>query len=109
MNKKNILSIILMIICAACISIGQLIWKLSPGYNLFYLVGGFLVYCLGAILMIIAYRNGELSILQPINSLNLVFAAIFAVSILKEELPVINIIGIILIISGVIVIGRSNK
>ena len=59
--------------------------------------------------MIFAYRYGELSVLQPINSTNYVFSTIIAIYILNENVPQINIFGIILIISGVIVIGVSKK
>jgi undecaprenyl phosphate-alpha-L-ara4N flippase subunit ArnE len=106
---KKYAGIMLMLFCAACLCLGQLIWKLMPGYDLFYIFGGFIVYFIGAMSMILAYRYGELSLLQPINSMSYVFAAIIAFFILHEELPLINIMGILLIISGVIVIGRSSR
>lgn len=109
MKNKKLLSIILMLICACCLSLGQFIWKIMPNYNIIYIIAGFFIYCLGGIFMILAYRYGELSVLQPINSMSYVFAAILSVFLLKETLPVLNIIGILLIISGIILIGRSNK
>ena len=59
--------------------------------------------------MILAYRYGELSVLQPMNSMSYVFSAIVAVLILHEKIPPINIVGIIFIVSGVIVIGVNSR
>jgi len=80
-----------------------------PGYNLIYLLSGFAIYIIGAVSMIIAYRYGELSVLQPINSISYVFSAIVALLILHERLLLINYFGLILIVSGVIIIGVNNR
>lgn len=80
-----------------------------PGYNLIYLLSGFAIYVAGALSMIFAYRFGELSALQPINTMSYVFSAIIAVFVLHEKIPLINIAGIVLIVSGVIVIGVNNR
>jgi len=80
-----------------------------PEYNIMYILGGFAIYAVGALLMIIAYRYGELSVLQPINSMSYVFSAIIAVFILHERMSLINIIGIFFIVSGVIFIGVSSR
>jgi undecaprenyl phosphate-alpha-L-ara4N flippase subunit ArnE len=80
-----------------------------PGYDLIYVLGGFAIYGAGALSMILAYRHGELSVLQPINSMSYVFSTILAVFILHEKIPPLTIIGIVLIVSGVIVIGVSSR
>jgi len=106
---KNPIGILLMLLCAACLCLGQLIWKLMPGYNLIYIFGGFAIYGIGALSMILAYRYGELSVLQPINCMSYVFSTILAVFILHEKVPPVTIAGIVLIISGVIVIGLDSR
>jgi len=80
-----------------------------PDYNLLYLLGGFAVYCMGALSMIFAYRYGELSVLQPMNSMSYVFSTILAIVILHESITLTNMAGITLIISGVIVIGINSR
>ncbi|MDR1803641.1 MAG: EamA family transporter [Treponema sp.] len=106
---KNPTGILLMLLCAACLCVGQLVWKIMPGYDLIYVLGGFAIYGAGALSMILAYRHGELSVLQPINSMSYVFSTILAVFILHEKIPPLTIIGIVLIVSGVIVIGVSSR
>jgi len=107
-KQTNILGMIFMLIAALSQCFGQLVWKLMPDYNLIYILGGFLIYFSGSIFMILAFRNGELSVLQPINSMSYVFATIIAFVILKEEIPPINIMGVCLIVTGVIIIGRNR-
>jgi len=80
-----------------------------PGYNPIYLLGGYAIYAAGALSMIFAYRYGELSVLQPINSMSFVFSTIIALFILHEKIPVLNIVGITLIITGVVVIGANSR
>jgi len=109
MMPRKYIGILLMLFCAACLCLGQLVWKLMPGYNLIYLLGGFAIYAAGALSMILAYRYGELSVLQPINSMSYVFSIIIAIFILHEKVPLINIAGIALIVSGVIVIGANSR
>jgi len=108
-ERYRIIAILLMLLCAACLCLGQLIWKLMPGYNLIYFFGGFAIYAAGALSMILAYRYGELSVLQPINSMSYVFSTILAVLILHERVPPVTIVGIALIVSGVIVIGINSR
>ena len=107
--ENNKVGILLMLLCAASLSLGQLVWKIMPDYNLVYLFGGFGIYIAGALSMILAYRYGELSVLQPINSMSYVFSTIIAISILHEEVKPLAVAGIGLIISGVIAIGVNSR
>ena len=106
---KKHLGIILMLLCAVCLCFGQLVWKLNPD-SIVYIFGGFGIFIIGFVSMILALRCGELSVLQPINSMSYVFAALAAHFILKtpdEEITLMKIAGIILIVGGVIVMGRG--
>ncbi|NTV79497.1 MAG: EamA family transporter, partial [Clostridiales bacterium] len=76
---------------------------------LIQLIPGFIVYMIGAIFMIMAFRFGELSVLQPMNSMSYVFSLILAVGILHETVTPFMIIGVILIMIGVFFIGGSSK
>ena len=107
--NNNIKGIFLMLICASCLCLGQLVWKLMPNYNIYYFLGGFTIYAAGACAMILAYRFGELSVLQPINSTSYIFSTLISIFILHEKVQVINFIGIFLIICGIIIIGFSSR
>jgi putative membrane protein len=104
-NKKGI---ILMLLSSICVCIGQLLWKLSSSGNIILLISGFFFYGIGALIMIVAYRFGELSVLQPMLSLNYVLSIFLAVTILKEEITILKLAGVFIIIAGVIIIAGGD-
>lgn len=105
-NKKGIL---LMLISSVCVCVGQLLWKLSAERGIMILLLGFCFYGVGALVMIIAYKYGKLSVLQPMLSLNYVLSIILAAVVLKEKITVLKCIGVLVIISGVIMIAGGDE
>lgn len=106
--KKNQTGIMLMILAAFLISLGQMYWKLSgAGINL-ELIVGFCFYFLGALLMIVSFRFGSLSVLHPLLSLGYVFALFLGVVFLGETVGLYHILGMFLIIVGVVFIGGGD-
>lgn len=104
-NKKGIL---LMIISSIVVCLGQLLWKLGANGDLLKLAEGFILYGLGALIMIIAYRFGSLSVLQPVLSLNYVISLFIGYFFLNESVSLCNILGVIVIISGVYLIAAGD-
>ena len=125
--KRNGKGIILMLISALSLSVGQLLWKLADVSDLvapllagdisfagiwkvfLAVLPGFIVYAVGALIMTIAFGYGELSVLQPVNSMSYVYALILSAIFLTELISWLTIIGIFVIIAGVIMIGGSDK
>lgn len=107
--KKNKKGIILMIISSVCVCIGQLLWKLSAEQGFFLMLLGFAFYGIGALVMIIAYRYGKLSVLQPMLSINYVLSIILAAVVLKESITVIKCIGVLGIIAGIVLIAGGDE
>lgn len=107
--KKNKKGILLMILSSVCVCIGQLLWKLSTEGNVFLLLAGFGFYGVGALIMIIAYRFGKLSVLQPMLSLNYVLSIVLAALVLKEEVTILKCIGVLVIIAGVMLIVGGDE
>ena len=106
MNKKGIL---LMLVSSLCVCIGQLLWKLSADMGIIVMLAGFLFYGAGALVMLIAYRFGKLSVLQPMLSLNYVLSIILAAVVLKESMTILKCIGVIVIIAGVVLIAGGDE
>ena len=104
-NKKGI---ILMLISSLCVCIGQLLWKLSVEYGILVMLAGFCFYGVGALVMLVAYRYGKLSVLQPMLSLNYVLSIILAALFLKESITLLKCIGVLVIITGVILIAGGD-
>lgn len=70
---------------------------------------GFVLYGLGALSMIISYKFGKVSVLQPILSLNYVISLFLGYFILHEIITLTKIIGIVIIIIGVILIAGGDE
>lgn len=104
-NKKGI---ILMIISSLSTSIGQFFWKLSQAKLNWDLISGFGFYGIGAVLMIVAFRFGRLSVLHPIMSLGYVFGIMLGGFFLEEIISWNVIVGTLLILVGVSLIGGGD-
>lgn len=107
--KRNKKGILLMLLSSLFVCLGQLFWKLSSNGNLIYLIIGFALYGIGALIMLYAYKFGSLSVLQPILSANYIFTILLAYIVLKENLNLSKLIGIFIITIGVILIGGGDE
>ena len=106
--KKNKKGILIMLLSSICVCIGQLLWKISSTNGIMFLIIGFIFYGVGALVMIVAYKFGSLSVLQPILSLNYIITIILAKSILNESITLLKVTGILIIMVGVILIGGGD-
>lgn len=107
--KKNQTGIMLMLVSSVCVCIGQLYWKLSNAEHVVLLGMGFLLYGVGAIIMLVAYRHGSLSVLQPVLSMNYVLSLALGYAILNEQITFSKIAGVLIIIAGVGLIGGGDE
>ena len=105
-NKKGIL---LMLVSSICVCAGQLLWKLSATQGIIVMLAGFCFYGVGALVMIIAYKYGKLSVLQPMLSLNYVLSIFLAAAVLEEQITLLKGIGVRIIIAGVILIAGGDE
>jgi drug/metabolite transporter (DMT)-like permease len=71
----------------------------------FPLIAGLALYGVGAALMVLALRHGELSVLYPLISLSYVWVAILSVVVFGEIMNPFRIAGICVIMAGVAVLG----
>lgn len=73
------------------------------------LFGGLACYGFSTMLLVLALRYGELSVLYPIIALTYVWVSILSVSLLGESLNAFKIIGLACIVIGVAVLGRKDS
>ena len=72
------------------------------------LIAGVTLYGFGAVLMVLALRHGELSVLYPLISLSYVWVAILSVWIFRENMNPLKIAGICVIMAGVAILGKGS-
>jgi uncharacterized membrane protein len=73
------------------------------------LVAGYVLYGVNTLLMVIALKEGELSMLYPIIALTYVWVTLLSYTLLSEPPNVYKNIGIGTIMIGVAVLGRGGK
>lgn len=106
--RKNGKGILIMLFASVFACVGQLFWKLSASRGFLWAVIGFGFYGLGALFMLYAYKFGEVSVLQPVMSMNYVISLILGAAVLSEPLTKWKIIGVLVIIIGVVFIGAGS-
>lgn len=106
--NKNKKGIILILCSALCTSLGQAFWKLFSEGQILFIIIGFVLYGGGAILMIMAFRFGSLSVLHPLLSLGYLFALFIGGYILNEVISYREVAGIIIILVGVLCVGGGD-
>lgn len=106
--KKNKKGIILMLFAAVLACVGQLFWKLSATNGILFMLIGFAFYGMGALLMLIAYKYGSVSVLQPMLSLNYALSVILGILVLNEKISFLKVTGILVITTGVILIAGGD-
>ena len=110
--RKNLKGILLMLLCALALTMGQFVWKLdavSTEQKLMYIALGLCIYGCGAIVMITAYRFGSISVLQPVNSVGYIYALIIGAVFFGETVSFSKALGVVLIIAGVILLAGGDE
>lgn len=111
MRKRNELArgIARMLTSALLTCVGQLFWKLSAGGSLWLLLGGFALYGAGALLMILALRCGELSVLHPMLGAGYVLSLLLGSVFLRETLSAAKLVGVLVITAGLVLLAGSEE
>lgn len=116
-NKKKgshlRIGILLILIAATLSSLGQLAWKFgadSSGVYAYVLYAvGFLAAGAGMLFMMLAFRYGQVSILQPMMSLGFAVSIFLGALFLNEPITAYKLLGTSLIIAGSIVLGIEGN
>ena len=112
-------AIALMITCTFFTSTGQILYKMGVNeitselstiiFNI-PLAAGLISYGIGLILLILAFRGGELSVLYPIIATGYIWVSLASSYLFETDSMTINKwIGVIIIIVGISLIGWGAK
>jgi uncharacterized membrane protein len=75
----------------------------------FWLIGGYALYGVNTLLLVLALREGELSMLYPIIALTYVWVTLLSYTLLHEAPHLLKNLGIGCIVAGVAVLGSGKK
>lgn len=113
-NKHRFLVVVATLFTTAA----QLSFKLGSNAEGFYfgplpvngiIIAGFFSYVAAAFIFIRALKGSELSVLYPVWSLSFVWIFLVSLFILKESISIFDWFGILLIITGVSLVGKGAK
>ena len=99
-------------------SIGQILYKKAADPLVLtplglitnvYLIVGVLVYAIAGILVIIALRGGEVSVLYPIIATSYIWVSFLSVYFLGESMNMWKWLGVSTIFFGIVIIGLGSK
>ena len=111
-NKDRLsVGIALMLTSALLTCTGQLCWKLSALREppLLFLLAGFGLYGLGALLMMAAMRFGELSVLHPMLGAGYVLSVLLGALVLEEAVTPNKLLGIAAIVAGLVCLSGAKE
>lgn len=109
MNKQLLKGIFIMLCSSLMTCTGQLMWKLAAADpKILFLLGGFVLYGMGAVLMMLALRFGELSVLHPMLSFGFIVSIFLGAAVLGETVTLTKTAGIAIIIIGMVFLGRGS-
>ncbi len=73
------------------------------------LMAGLCLYGLSAILLVLALRHGELSMIYPVIALTFVWVTILSAVVIRESITGYKIAGIATIVAGVGILGLGSR
>ena len=74
-----------------------------------WLLTGFSMYGVSMVLLVLALRHGELSLLYPVFALTYVWVTVLSVLILHESMNAFKVAGIAIIVGGIAVLGKGSS
>lgn len=112
-------AIILMILCTIFTSLGQIFWKFGVAridfsfpltiINLLFILG-FVSYGLGALLMLMAFESGELSVLYPIVAASYIWVSLISPILFPiDSMNLLKWFGVTLILISVSLLGYGSQ
>jgi multidrug transporter EmrE-like cation transporter len=72
------------------------------------LFAGYAMYGVSTILLVLALRHGQLSLLYPVFAMTYVWVTILSVVVFHESLNPYKLAGILAIVGGIAVLGRGQ-
>ena len=117
--KTKLWAVGLMVLCTVLTSSAQIFYKLGTktlSFNLlsiitnYHIITGLILYGIGAVLLIIALKGGEVSVLYPIIATSYIWVSIFSPMFFpSDSMNILKWVGIFIIFIGVVVISIGSK
>jgi multidrug transporter EmrE-like cation transporter len=74
-----------------------------------YLFSGYALYGLSTLMLIVALKDGELSVLYPVIALTYVWVTVLSVFMFQEVMNPFKVVGLAIVVVGVAILGGGRK
>jgi len=111
-------SVLLVFACTVLGAAAQLLMKVGMAHfspqptallTNYPLIAGYALYGMNTLMLVLALRDGELSMLYPIIALTYVWVTLLSYAVLAEKPNIWKNVGIATIVVGVAVLGRGGR
>lgn len=107
-------AIALVILCTAFTSFAQILYKYGANrlpelITNVPLIAGLFLYGIGAVMLIVSFKGGDVSVLYPIIATSYIWVSLLSNYYFGEQLNIYKWIGIALIIAGISLISYAGK
>lgn len=116
--KTKLWAMALVILCTLFTTAGQYFWKLGAD-NIeltfsgmiinYWLLLGFVFYGISVVILVFAFKGGELSVLYPLIATSFIWVTIISSIALKEVITANKWLGVFTIIVGISFIGVGSR
>jgi len=108
--------ILIVISCTILTSFGQILLKMGANkisgfmsiFNL-YLIAGLFLYACGAVLLVVALKYGDLSLVYPFIALSFIWVTLLSIAVFHDVVKLLDWFGIAAILIGVSCIGFGSR
>ena len=95
-------------------SVAQVLYKFGAAklpviLTNYHILLGLVLYAIGAVLMIIAFKAGEVTFLYPIVATSYIWVALMSSYFFSDAINYLKILGIALIFFGVVAVSMGSK
>ncbi len=105
-------AILIVILSTLLTSLAQFLYKIGADrlpelWTNWPLALGFVVYCFAALLIIVALKFVDMSVVFPALATSFIWVSLISVVFLNESLNSVNWIGVVVIAIGVMLLGKG--
>jgi uncharacterized membrane protein len=119
-DKAQRRAVLLVVFCTFVAAAAQILMKLGAEHSKTHpglmgmitnpvLVLGYGLYAVVTVLIVVAFKDGELSVLYPILSLSYLWVTMLSFLVFHDTLNTDKLIGVAVIICGVAVLGQGTR
>ena len=115
-NNSAGLAFFLAVFCTIFTAAGQILWKMgllktdsswTSFFNLPFIIG-FVFYGVGSLLLVLAFKKGELSLIYPIIAIGYVWVSLLSPYFFGDTMNLWKWLGVVIIIISISLLGWGN-